>query len=405
MWQMRLGSFSGLFCMLVLAWLMSSHKRLVPWRIVVAGTAMQFGLALFILRTKPGDVIFQSIGRFFDSILSFSDRGAEFVFPGFPDSHFAFRVLPTIVFVSSLMSVLYYLGIMQWLVRGFAWLMQRTLRTSGAETLSASANVFMGQTEAPLLVRPFIAGMTQSELNAVMVGGFATIAGGVMAAYRKMGIDIGHLVTASVISAPASLVIAKLMLPETERPATRGDVDIMVPQQARNLLEAATIGATEGVKLAINVAAMLMAFTALIYLLNALIAQCGSWWGMQWSLESALAYCFAPLAWVMGIEGKDCMKAGELLGIKMVLNEFVAYERLGHLTTAGTGTGLSDRSVVILTYALCGFSNFASIGIQIGGLGAMAPQRQGDLAELGFRAMLGGTLACCMTACVVGVIG
>lgn len=402
---LRLVSLVGLFLMVALAWLMSSHRRRVPWRLVASGILLQVTLAILVLKTHPGRVTFDKIGEVFSALLSFSNRGAEFVFPGFPDSHFAFRVLPTIIFVSTLMSVLYYVGIMQWIVRGFAWIMRRTLKTSGAETLSASANIFMGQTEAPLLIKPFVAKMTRSELNAVMVGGFATIAGGVMAAYHSMGIDIGHLVTASVISAPAGLVIAKLLVPETEVSATAGDTEIEIQQPAHNVLEAAAIGAADGVRLAINVAAMLIAFTALVYLLNALVGLVGAQFGWKWSIEGALGYAFAPLALAMGVDPSECLVAGELLGIRMVLNEFVAYQRMSeYLAVQGTPP-ISERTEMILTYALCGFCNFTSIGIQIAGIGGLAPERQSELAELGLRAMIGGMLACCMTACIAGVIG
>ena len=396
-------SLFGYLVILVLAWSMSSHRRRVPWRIVIGGTLLQFTLAFLVLKTELGRQLFQAIGAGFTAVLGYTTEGARIVFPDAPVGHFAFRVLPTIIFVSCLMSVLYHLGVMQWIVQGFAWLMQRTLGTSGAETLSCSANIFMGQTEAPLLVRPFLATMTLSELNAVMVGGFATIAGGVMAVYISFGVDAGHLVTASVISAPAALLIAKLMLPETESPQTRGDGPIEIPREAGNIFEAATIGASEGVKLAINVAAMLIAFTALVALLNGLLGLMGSQFGQQWTIQAAFSYLFAPMAWLMGIASADCLKAGEFLGIKMALNEFVAYQDLGHLLKTNPAA-LAPRTVTILTYALCGFSNFTSIGIQIGGLGSMSPERRGDLARLGLRAMLGGTLACNLTACVAGAI-
>ncbi len=325
-------------------------------------------------------------------------------------SSFAFGVLPTIIFFSSLMTMLYYLGIMQRVVAFFAWIMQRTLGTSGAESLSAAANIFVGQTEAPLAIRPYVSRMTMSELNAVMVGGFATIAGGVLAAYVQMGIDAGHLVTASFISAPAALLIAKVMYPETEHSLTLGHVEVEVVEKDANLIEAAAKGATDGLKLALNVGAMLIAFLALIALSNAAIGALGGFvnsltgqtW--EWSLERGLSYLFWPLAWMMGIPSRECFPAGELLGIKMVANEFIAYDKLAGWMDAGAGNPLSDRSVRILTYALCGFSNFGSIGIQLGGIGGIAPQRRGDLARLGLRAMLGGTLAAFMTACVAGVL-
>lgn len=393
-------SLFGYVCLLFLAWLMSSHKSVIPWRVVIGGTLLQFLFAVFILKTGPGLVFFSWVGDVFTSLLDFSDAGARFVFgEKFKEFFFAFKVLPTIIFVSSLMSVLYHIKVMQWVVDVLAWLMQRTLGTSGAETLSASANVFMGQTEAPLLIKPYLAAMTQSELNAVMVGGFATISGGILAFFVGMNIPAGHLVTASVISAPASLVIAKLMLPELEKPATLGTSRFEVPPAGVNIIEAAANGATQGMILAANVAAMLIAFIALIAMCDKGLAIVGSFLHQSWSLKGGLGYAFAPLAWLMGIDWKDCLKGGELLGLKMALNEVIAYDDL-----AKSREMLSERSFVIMTYALCGFANFSSIAIQIGGLGAMAPERKCDIARLGVRAMLGGTLACCLTGCVAGVI-
>jgi CNT family concentrative nucleoside transporter len=293
-----------------------------------------------------------------------------------------------------------------------AWAMQKTLRTSGAETLSSAANVFLGQTEAPLVIKPYLGKMTTSELNAVMIGGFANISGGVLAAFADMGIDPGHLVRSSVISAPASLLIAKIIVPETGTPATLGEVKMDVPPVGTNVIEAAALGTIDGLKLALNVAAMLIAFMALIAMGDFCVAWFGDqiahytgWkWAATWSMQNALGGLFAPLAWVLGVEWNDCGKAGELLGLKMFANEFVAYGKLSEWIKPGSGVDLAPRSVTILTYALCGFSNFASIGIQIGGLGGLAPERQSDLARLGLRAMLGGTLATLMTACVAGVL-
>ena len=327
----------GYFVLIFLAWAMSSDRRLFPWRIVLAGTGLQFALALFTLRTRPGLVIFDWIGKFFDQMLTFTDAGSRFVFgPSYADHFFAFKVLPTIIFFSCFMSVLYYLGIMQLLVKGMAWVMQKTLGTSGAETLSAAANVFLGQTEAPLVIKPYLTAMTVSELNAVMIGGFANISGGVLAAFAGMGIDAGHLVTASVISAPASLLIAKIIEPETGSPQTLGTVKMAVPPVGANLIEAAAIGTIDGLKLALNVAAMLIAFMALIAMGDFCVQWVGDqvahWTGWQWagtwSLRNALATAFAPLAWLLGIAWQDCGHAGELLGTKMFANEFVAYEQL-----------------------------------------------------------------------------
>ncbi len=406
-------SLLGYVVLILLAWGMSSRRRDFPWRIVLAGTALQFALAIITLKTTPGLAFFDLIGQFFDLMLQFSDAGSKFVFgDNFKDHFFAFKVLPTIIFFSCFMSVLYYVGVMQWIVKGMAWIMQRTLRTSGAETLSAAANVFLGQTEAPLVIRPYLAAMTISELNAVMIGGFANISGGVLAAFVELGIDAGHLVTASVISAPASLLIAKVIEPETGKPATLGEVKLQVPPVGTNVIEAAAIGTRDGLMLALNVAAMLIAFMALIALGDFCIAWIGDqvahftgWqWANTWSLRNALATAFAPLAWLIGIPWQDCGHAGELLGTKMFANEFVAYEQLSQWIKPESEIKLQPRSVTILTYALCGFSNFASIGIQIGGLGALAPERQSDLARLGLRAMLGGTLATLMTATIAGVL-
>ena len=342
----------------------------------------------------------------------FSTAISAFRSGGFPRtkqllSSFAFGVLPTIIFFSSLMSMLYYLGIMQKVVSFFAWIMQRTLGTSGAETLSAAANVFVGQTEAPLVIRPYVSKMTQSELMAVMVGGFATNVGGVLAAFVSFGIDAGHLITASVISAPAALLIAKVMQPETEHSVTMGKVELHVEEKESNLIEAAASGATAGMKLAINVAAMLIAFLAIIAMLNGLLGWTGTWFGFEdahrWTLEKGLGWLFWPLAYLMGIPAADCGAAGQLLGTKMVANEFVAYLQLGQMMESGQQT-LSPRTVTILTYALCGFANFGSIGIQLGGIGGVAPDRRGDLARLGLRAMIGGTLAAFMTACIAGIL-
>lgn len=428
----QLVSLLGLVVMIFLAWLLSSNRRLVPWRVIFGGLALQFAFAVIILHTWPGRVFFDGVGYFFNNVLSFVEAGSGFMFgvnarpsdPPLPPSilllrTFAFGVLPTVIFFSSLMSVLYYLGIVQWIVRLAAIIMQWTLGTSGAESLSAAANVFVGHTEAPLVIKPFLPTLTRSELMAVMVGGFATISGGLMAAYVGMGIDAGHLMTASVISAPAALLIAKLMEPETGKPHTLGTVKIEIERQGVNVIEAAAIGASDGMKLAINVGAMLIAFLALLAMINGIISWTGdslAWgagklgwispgsWDPDWSLAAALAYLFAPIAWLMGIEWNDCLPAGELLGLKMAANEFVAYAQLGEWLKPESDVQMSQRSVMILTYALCGFSNFGAIGIQIGGIGGLAPTRTSDLAQLGLRAMLGGTLACCMTACVAGML-
>ncbi len=401
----------GLVVMVLLAWGMSSRRGQLPWRIVLGGLVLQFAFAWLTLHTEPGRAFFRGANDLFVTLVSCTDKGTEFVFGRQfmqrPDvlSSFAFRALPTIIFFSALMSLLYYLGLMQWVIRGLAWVMQRSLRTSGAETLSAAANIFVGQTEAPLVVAPYLKDMTRSELMAVMVGGFATVAGGVLAVYvTQFGVSAAHLLTASVISAPAALLVAKVMEPETEVPKTLGSVQAMVKSPARNAIHAVALGTTDGLKLALNVGAMLIAFLAIIHVVNLILGWVGGQWGHpELSLELLLGYLFWPLAWVMGVESKDCWAVGQLMGIKMVGNEFLAYAQLHQWTAEGTHQ-LSPRSVVLATYALCGFANFGSIGIQLGGIGALVPERRGELAQLGLRAMLGGTLAACMTASVVGVL-
>jgi len=316
----------------------------------------------------------------------------------------AFGVLPTIIFFSSLMAILYHYGVMQKLVSSLAWVMQRTLKTSGAESLAAATNVFVGHTEAPLVIRPYISNLTISELNAVMVGGFATISGGLLAVYAGLGIDPGHLLTASVISAPAGLLIAKILQPETEQPETTGSIKVDIPRQGVNVIEAAAIGASDGLKLALNVGAMLIAFLALMHMMDAFIG----WVGMQlgqndWSLATALGYSFWPFAFLMGIPANECLAAGELLGLKTFMNEFVAFEQFGTWMKEESPR-LSLRSQAIMTYALSGFANFGAIGIQIGGIGGIAPDRRSDIARLGLRAMIGGAIACSMTACIAGIL-
>jgi CNT family concentrative nucleoside transporter len=323
------------------------------------------------------------------------------------------------------MSVLYHIGVMQVVVQSMAWVMQRLLGTSGSESLAAAANVLVGHTEAPLVVRPYIGNMTRSELNAMMVGGFATISGGLMAVFVSKGISAGHLVTASLISAPAGLVVAKILQPETETSETLGTVRSAFEKRSANVIEAAATGASEGMSLAINIAAMLIAFLAMIAMVDTLLIGLGELveriinvWrspgteiNMRWSLVEWFGVLFWPMAWIMGIEQSDCAVSGQLLGTKMVVNEFLAYLNLGDIldgrvsdSATGDPIQISRRTEIILTYALCGFSNFGAIGIQLGGIGPLAPHRKSDLAQLGFRAMLGGTLACCMTACIAGLL-
>jgi CNT family concentrative nucleoside transporter len=403
--QERLMSLIGLFMMMFFAWCLSSNRRVIPYRVIIGGVGLQLLFALIILKTTPGNIAFQAVGDFFTAVLDYVDAGSLFVFgEKFRDHFFAFKVLPTIIFFSALMSLLYYIGFMQLMVRGVAVVMYKVLGTSGAETLAAAINIFVGQSEAPLAVKPYVATMTRSELMAVMVGGFANIAGGVLAAYVGMGVDAGHLVTASVISAPASLLIAKIMQPEVDVPLTQQDVRIQIKSDATNVLDAVATGASEGLSLALNVGAMLIAFLALIAMGDAVIAGVGKAFGMDWSLALFLGRLFSPVAFLMGVPWDDASRVGELLGLKMVANEFIAYEKFSRWLRPDSEVVLSERAKVITTYALCGFANFGSIGIQIGGISPLAPERRKDLAQLGFRAMLGGTLATFMCACIAGIL-
>jgi concentrative nucleoside transporter, CNT family len=421
----KLMSVVGIFVMLLGAYAFSTDRKAINRRIVIGGLLLQFGLAVLILKTTPGEVVFQWLGDSFSNVLKFSEEGSGFLFGSFPEPEeakgyppvdvvartVAFKVLPTIIFFSALMSILYHMGIVQIVVRAMAMVMQKTLGTSGAETLAAASNVFVGQTEAPLVIRPYLLKMTKSELMSMMVGGFATIAGGVLVVYvTKMRINAGHLITASVISAPAALLLAKILVPETETPETAGDSIPDIPKTTSNVIEAATNGASDGLKLALNVGAMLIAFTALIALVNAIFVWAGENMfyltgsiGKGWSLGACLGYLFCPFAFLMGIAPEECLKAGELLGLKMAANEFIAYDQLAKWM-AEPEPVLSERTKTILTYALAGFANFASIGIQIGGIGGLVPERRKELAQLGFKAMIGGTLACFMTACIAGIL-
>lgn len=404
----RLISVLGIVVFIGLAWLMSSHKRRVNPRIIAGGLLLQFLLAVFILWTTIGSRLFDAFDFAFNSLLGCVNAGSTFVFGEVYAEHFfAFKVLPTIIFFSAFMSIFYYYGVMQAIVGVFARAMQVTLGTSGAETLSAAANVFVGQTEAPLVIRPYIGSMTISELNAIMVGGFATMAGGVLAAYVDMGISAKHLLSASVMAAPAGLMIAKILQPEVDEPKTLGHVKIDVKDPSVNVLEAVANGTVGGLQLALNVGAMLLVFLALIALVNSILG----WIGIQlgsttanWTVEAALGWLFQPIAWLIGIEWKDCANAGALLGLKMGANEFVAYQRLVEMSKPDSVVHISEHSRQVMTYALCGFANFSSIGIQLGGIGGIAPERRGELAKLGFRAMLGGTLVAFINACVANIM-
>lgn len=364
------------------------------------GLGLQFLFGLFILRTRVGFFIMDRVRLFFDHLLAFSDAGAEMAFgPTFRDHFFAFSVLSTIIFISSLMAILFYLGVIQKIVAALSWVMTRSMNVSGTESLAASANVFIGQTEAPLVIKPYIASMTQSEILALMTGGMATVAGGVLAAYVSFGADAGHLLAASVMSAPASLLIAKLILPEKELSVSKGSLQIKLERSDKNILDAACRGASEGLKLGLNVLAMLIAFVALAALLNGALSIFPQVGGAPLSFERILGFFFTPIAWLIGVDAQDSAIVGQLLGKKMFLNEFLAFVDLRDLRDS-----ISPRSFTLATYALCGFANFASIAIQIGGISALVPERRQDLARLGFKAMLGGTLAANMTACIAGIL-
>lgn len=411
----RLISFMGLFVMLLLAWVLSENRRRIHVRLIVTGMLFQLVFALLILKTTPGRIIFDAMQRFVNGIIACGNEGSSFVFgEGFKEHYFAFSVLPLIVFFSCLTAILFHWGVIQKIVKVLAWLMVRIMDVSGSESLAAAANVFLGHTEAPLMVRPYLESMTRSELMAMLTGGMATIAGSVMAAYVGLGIDAGHLLAASIMSAPASLVIAKIMVPEREESLTKGQVRVDVPRQGRNVIDAACNGAGIGLKLALNVGAMVLAFVCLIALVN---------WGLErgqyyviylaYGADSAanlsdtsvltfqriIGWVFCPFAWVMGIEAGDVLKVSSLLGEKTVLNEFIAYMDL-----VGMREQLNPRSFTIATYALCGFANFGSVAIQIGGIGSIVPSRREDIAQLSLRSMVGGTLAAFTTACIVGML-
>lgn len=402
----------GILVFLLLCYALSTDRRAVKPRIVIGGLCLQVLFAIIVLKTDLGRHVFEAANRAVTRLLSFAEKGTSFVFGplGVPPYEsgtlgftFAIHALCPIIFFASLMAVLYHLGIMQLVVKGVAWVVQRTLKTSGSETLSAAANIFVGQTEAPLLVKPFIGKMTKSEIMAVMTGGFATVAGGVMAAYVGMVQasipDIaGHLLTASVMAAPAGLMVAKILVPETETSATASSLDVKVEKTARNVIDAAASGASDGVMLVLNVAAMLLAFVSLIALIDFLLGMISA--GLD--LKTIFKWVFSPVTWLMGIESADRMDAAGLLGTKLVATEFAAFTELGAMK-AGDGT-MSERSMRMMSYALCGFANFASIAIQIGGIGAMAPERRGDLAALGLKAMLAGFLTTCLTATVAGLL-
>ena len=399
----RLISILGIFVFVGISYALSVNRRAIRWVPVVWGIALQLIFGVLILKTQPGFAVFKFLGDVVNQFLNYSDTGAKFVFgDSFEQHYIAFKVLPTIVFFSSFITILYHYGILQRIVQVIATVMMKTMKTSGSESLSAAANIFVGQTEAPLLIKPYVATMTRSELHAIMTGGFATIAGGVMAAYISFGVSAEHLIAASVMSAPAALAISKVMYPETEDSPTAGVVTIKVESPYSNGIDAAATGASEGMKLALNVAAMLIAFLALLALVNGILGYVGSLIGSpQLSLEWIFSYLLAPVAWLMGISWADCGQVAILLGKKTILNEFIAYQDLQKMVA---DSAISERAQTIATYALCGFSNIGAIGIQIGGISAIAPSRQADAAQMGIRAMFGGAIACFMTACIAGML-
>ena len=405
-----MGSFLGilgLFTLLSIALLLSENRSAINIKTVLYGLIFQLIFALFILKTPFGAPIFSFLDKSINILISFSSSGSDFLFKSYIDGvgfhpgliNFAFSTLPTIIFFSSLVAVLYHFGILQAIIKFIARRMQLTLGTSGSETLSVAGNIFLGQTESPLMVRPFVSKMTKSELMAVMTGGFATVSGGVLAIYVSWLTDIqgiaGHLLAASVMSAPAALVVAKIIYPETEESQTMGDVNVNIEQTNINVMEALSNGATDGLKLAANIAAMLIAFISFVAMVNYFLSFGGT------SMEEIFGIIFRPLAWTMGVPWNEAQLVGMLMGKKIVLTELIAYGDLQNLIRDGM---ISDRSAIISTYALCGFSNFASIGIQLGGIGAMAPERKKDLAKLITKAMFGGAIASWLTATIAGLL-
>jgi CNT family concentrative nucleoside transporter len=404
---------TGLIVILTIAYAFSTNRRAIDRRTVAWGLSLQIVFALIVLKTSAGRVVFQKLAAVINRLLDFAFVGSSFVFGPLgsktvwpqimtkvlgPDGAqygviFAFQVLPTIIFIAALFAILYYFGIMQIVVRAFAIMMRRVMRASGAESLNVAASIFMGQTEAPLTIRPFIPRMTESELMTIMTAGMAHISGGIMAAYILFGIKAEHLLTAVIMTAPGTLMMAKIFVPETQVPETMGTVKLEVERTDVNVIDAAGRGTGEGLQLALNVGAMLISFLALIALVNALLGF------VHLSLEEIFGWVFSPIAWAMGVPWKDAATVGNLLGTRMALNEFVAYSQLGPMQST-----LDPRSFTIATFALCGFANFSSIGIQIGGIGALAPSRRHDLARLGLRAMFAGTLANFVTATIAGFL-
>jgi concentrative nucleoside transporter, CNT family len=403
----RLTGLLGLLTMLALAFAFSTNRRAIRVKTVAWGLSLQFVLAIFVLRVRAGERLFQAAGDGAKRLLDFSYSGSTFVFGELGKQQsssgliFAFQVLPTIIFIAAFFAVLYHLGIMQLIIRAGAWVMTAVMGASGAESLNIAASIFMGQTEAPLTIRPFLPELTQSELMTVMTSGMAHISGGMMAAYMRVGgADAKQLLTAVIMTAPGTLLVSKMLVPETEKPLTGGRVEMPHLERESNILGAIARGTIDGLHLALNVAAMLITFLALLALVNAIMG----WTHMHiawfpYSLEEVFGWIFSPVAWLIGIPWHDAASIGNLLGTRMTLNEFVAFAKLGTIKSS-----LDPRSFTIATFALCGFANFSSIGIQIGGIGALAPNRRGDLARLGLRAMLAGTMANLMSASIAGIL-
>jgi CNT family concentrative nucleoside transporter len=405
-----MGRFTGLLgiaVILSLAYAFSTDRKAIKLKTILWGLGLQVILGVFVLRVPAGQIVFQTLGRYAKHLLDFSYYGSSFIFGelGKSDSNlgliFAFQVLPTIIFIAAFFAVLYHIGVMQLIIRFAAWFMTKIMGASGAESLNVAASIFMGQTEAPLTIRPFIPTLTKSELMVVMTSGMAHISGGMMAAYIHVGgADPTNLLTAVIMTAPGTLLIAKMLVPETEQPLTAGRVEMPQTEKESNILGAIARGTVDGLQLALNVGAMLIVFLALLALLNAIMGWIHihvSWF--PYSLQEILGWLFAPVAWLIGIPWHDAPRIGDLLGLRMVTNEFVAFSQLGPMKGS-----LDPRSFMIATFALCGFANLSSIGIQIGGIGALAPNRRNDLANFGIRAMLAGTMANLMSASIVGLL-
>lgn len=420
--ELKLISLLGWFTMVAVAWMISFDRKNFPWRTVIWGVLLQFVLALLILHTEAGKTFFIIAGKVVQKLIQFSNDGTKFVFGPLADGEllgknfgpthgliFAVLVTGTVIIVASLSSLFYHWGVLQRVVRAFAWVMRKVMGTSGSETLSAAANIFMGQTEAPLVIRPYVPRMTRSELMTIMVCGMAHIAGGVAAVYAAMGMaagyqdTAGHLLTASVLNCPAALLIAKIMLPEREKSETAAGAPAMTPRTTANSVDAICRGAGDGFQLALNIIAMLIAFISIIALANYMLGFPQVHLGVKSpvTLQNLFGWVNAPFAWLMGVPAPDCVKIGQILGERIVLNEFVGYL---DLTSHAKEMALDPRSFTIATYALCGFANFSSIAIQVGGIGSLAPERRSEMAKLGVRAMAGGLLAAYMTACLAGFL-